>query len=431
MHNMSKIVGVLARQVLDSRGNPTVEAEIKTGDGFFRGMVPSGASTGIHEALELRDKDEARYSGKGVLEAVGNIKNVIAPKIKGLNATSQREIDGLMCELDGTDNKKNLGANAILAVSMAVCRAGAAAEGKKLFEYIAGLSGKKGVTLPVPQLNVINGGEHAGMENDIQENMYMPLGAESFGEAIRMGAETYHTLKKMIKKHYGPLATQLGDEGGFVPPIEDPRERLDLLMSAAAEAGYESDMAVAIDAASSEFYYADKNIYMIGDEKYSAGELVDFYKDLASTYPLVSLEDGMAEDDWEGWKLLNQQLGDKIQLTGDDLLVTNVGRIGKAVSDDVCNALLLKVNQIGSITESIAAAEKSYDAGWGVTVSHRSGETEDSFIADLAVGLDTGQIKTGAPARSERLSKYNQLIRIEQKLAGEARYLGVDFMVKS
>lgn len=421
-----EIKSVCARQVLDSRGNPTVEVDIKTSEGLFRSMVPSGASTGKHEAVELRDKEQA-YGGLGVLKAVDNVNKKIAPKIVGFDCKDQIGIDDLMRDLDGTENKANLGANAILGVSMSACKAAAACKEKPLYAYIAGLSGKNGVTLPVPQMNVINGGKHAGKENDLQENMYMPVGAKSFSEGIRMGAETYHVLKKMLKEKYGVQAVQLGDEGGFVPPIKTPQERLEIMVKAADEAGYGGDMAIALDPASSEFYYEDGGYYMIGDERLSSGEMVDFYSDLCETFDIVSIEDGMAEDDWEGWVELTSKLGDRIQITGDDLLVTNVQRIRKAAELGAANALLLKVNQIGSVSESIDAANISYKSGWGVTVSHRSGETEDSFIADLSVGLDTGQIKTGAPARSERLAKYNQLIRIEEELGGKASYRGRKF----
>ncbi|MFH1403344.1 MAG: phosphopyruvate hydratase [Candidatus Altiarchaeota archaeon] len=424
---MAKIDSVKAREVLDSRGNPTVEVDLVTEDGLFRAMVPSGASTGVHEALELRDGDKARYMGKGVLKAVENVNRIIAPKVAGMDCGSQKALDDAMLGLDGTENKGKLGANAILAVSMAACKAAAASKGMPLYAYIAEIAGSKGVTLPVPQLNVINGGKHAGKENDIQENMYMPVGAKSFREAIRMGAETYQTLKKMLKAKYGVHAVQLGDEGGFVPPIDTPQDRLELMVKAAEEAGYADEMAIALDPASSEYYYKDGGHYMIGDDKYSPGEIVDFYADLCDTFRIVSIEDGMAEDDWDGWVEMTRKLGGRIQITGDDLLVTNVKRIEKAIGLNACNALLLKVNQIGSITESIDSANKSFENKWGVTVSHRSGETEDSFIADLAVGLDTGQIKTGAPARSERLAKYNQLLRIEGELDGKAKYPGKDF----
>jgi enolase len=422
-----KIVSIKAREVLDSRGNPTVEVDLTTKGGLFRAMVPSGASTGVHEALELRDGDKSRFLGRGVVKAVGNVNMIIAPNVVGLDCTQQREIDNLMISLDGTDKKEKLGANAILSVSMAVCKAGASSRKMPLYAYIAEFSGRKGVTLPTPQLNVINGGKHAGSENDIQENMLMPVGAKSFSQGLRMSAECYQTLMKILKKEYGIHATHLGDEGGFVPPIKEPRERLDVMMRAVREAGYEKEIAFALDPASSEFYYEDKKCYMIGDKKYSPEGMVDFYAELVDAYPIASIEDGMSQDDWEGWSLMVKKLGGKIQITGDDLLVTNVSRIKEAIKKKAANALLLKVNQIGTITESIDAANLSYKQGWGVTVSHRSGETEDSFIADLAVGLDTGQIKTGAPARSERCAKYNQLLRIEEELGKSGRYAGRDF----
>jgi len=422
-----KVKGLRAREVLDSRGNPTVEVDLETVEGVYRAMVPSGASTGSHEAVELRDGDKGRYKGKGVLKAVENVNKVIAPKVVGFDVVDQRGLDKLMIELDGSANKGVLGANAILGVSMAACKAAADALGKPVYSHIASLSGRRGVTLPVPQLNVINGGKHAGKENDIQENMYMPVGAKTFSEALRMGAETYHTLKKMLKEKYGVHAVQLGDEGGFVPPIDTPQERLELMVKAAEEAGYGGEMAIALDPASSEFYYKEGGYYMVGERKYSPAEMVDFYDGLSKTYPILSIEDGMAEDDWDGWSLINEKLGGRVQITGDDLLVTNVERIKMAAERKACNALLLKVNQIGSVSESIDAAKLSYKNGWCVTVSHRSGETEDAFIADVAVGLDTGQIKTGAPARSERLAKYNQLLRIEEQLGGKVVYPGRDF----
>jgi len=421
------IKSVHAREVLDSRGNPTIEVDLKTEDGMFRAMVPSGASTGTHEAVELRDKDEKRFKGKGVLNAVSNVNKIIAPKVKGYGVADQRGLDEFMKKLDGTPNKGKLGANAILAVSMAACKAAAIAKGKPLYSYIASLAGRKGVTLPVPQLNVINGGKHAGKENDIQENMYMPVGAKSFADGIRMGAETYHVLKKMLKDKYGVQSIHLGDEGGFVPPINTPHERLELMVKAIEQAGYSGDIAIALDPASSEFYYKDGSYYMIGEKRYSPGELVDFYTDLVKTFPILVIEDGMAEDDWDGWVEIVKKLGSKIQLTGDDLLVTNVERIKKAIELNAVNAVLLKLNQIGTVSESIDAANMTFKNGWCATVSHRSGETEDSFIADFAVGLDTGQIKTGAPARSERVCKYNQLLRIEEELGSKAKYPGKEF----
>ncbi|MBM3309044.1 MAG: phosphopyruvate hydratase, partial [Candidatus Altiarchaeales archaeon] len=321
-----------------------------------------------------------------------------------------------------------LGANAILGVSMAVCRAGAAASKMPLYTYCGKLSGAKASMLPTPQLNVINGGKHAGLENDLQENMLMPIGAENFREGLRMAAETYHTLKGMLKKKYGHSAVQLGDEGGFVPPIKTPQERLEIMTQAIEEAGYAKEIAIALDPASSEFYYKEGNYYMIGEKKYTPGEMVDFYAELAETFPIVSIEDGMAEDDWNGWVEMTKKLGNKIQITGDDLLVTNVKRIERAIELEAVNSLLLKVNQIGTISESIASAKLTTNNSWHVTVSHRSGETEDAFIADFVVGLECGQIKTGAPARSERTAKYNQLLRIEEELSSKARYYGKRFL---
>ncbi|MFH1126371.1 MAG: phosphopyruvate hydratase [Candidatus Altiarchaeota archaeon] len=424
---MARIKSVRAREVLDSRGNPTVEVDLLTEDGLFRAIVPSGASTGVHEAVELRDGGK-RYSGKGVLKAVENVNKIIAPKVAGMDPLKQDEIDSLMIRLDGTENKGKLGANGILGVSMAVCRAGAAASGMTLYEYCGKLSGKKASVIPTPQLNVINGGKHAGLENDIQENMLMPVGAKTFTEGLRMAVETYHTLKGMLKKKYGNSAVQLGDEGGFVPPIKTPQERLEIMTKAIEEAGYEKETAIAMDPASSEFYYKKGNYYMIGDRKYSPSELVDFYSDLTKTFRIVSIEDGMSQDDWQGWVELTRKLGSRIQITGDDLLVTNVKRIKKAIEMNAVNSLLLKVNQIGTVSESIAAAKMTTENGWHVTVSHRSGETEDSFIADFVVGLECGQIKTGAPARSERTAKYNQLLRIEEELGGRAKYYGKTFL---
>lgn len=421
---MADIEKIFAREVLDSRGNPTVEAEVFVNGQKFRAIVPSGASTGTHEALELRDKED-RYLGKGVLKAVSNVNKTIAPKLAGMNVEQQEDIDKTMLELDGTENKNNLGANAILSVSMACAKAGAALSQMPLYSYLAKLSGKAGNTLPVPQMNVINGGRHAGQDNDIQEHMIMPTGASSFSEGVRMCAETYHHLKKLIKAKFGGASTQIGDEGGFVPPLKSVQERLDLINKAIDEAGHSGKIVFALDAASSEFFKDGK--YNIGGKEYSSGELVDYYNDLASTYPIVSIEDGHAEDDWEGWTAMVEKLGSKIQVLGDDLLVTNTKRIEKAINEKSANALLLKVNQIGSVTEAINAANMSFDNGWNVVVSHRSGETEDNFIADLVVGLSSGQSKFGAPARSERNAKYNQLLRIEEELGGKAVYLGEKF----
>ncbi len=418
----NEIRKIRARQVLDSRGNPTVEADVNTEHGLFCGIVPSGASTGAKEAVELRDGETA-YAGKGVLKAVANVNEKITSLIEGIDCTKQEEIDNAMLELDGTENKGQLGANAILAVSMAVCRAGAAAKGKQLYKYISELSGEKGITMPVPQMNVMNGGKHAGLEEDIQEQMIAATGAKSYSEALQAGVETYHTLKKILKKKFGASATLLGDEGGFVPKVGSVQERLDLINKAIEEAGYEDIMSLAIDSASSEFFENGK--YKLYGKEYSSGELVDYYTELTGTYGnIYSLEDGMAEEDWQGWKELTAKIGNKIQIVGDDLLVTNPKRIARAVKEKNCNALLLKINQIGTISESIEAAKESKKAGWGVIVSHRSGETEDSFIADFLVGIDAGQSKLGAPARSERNAKYNQLIRIEEELGKKAVYLG-------
>jgi len=418
----SEIKKVFARQVLDSRGNPTVEAEVHTEKGVFYGIVPSGASTGSNEALELRDGGSA-FMGKAVSKAVSNINDSIAKKVEGMDCTQQNEIDKAMLDLDSTENKEKLGANAILAVSMAACRAGAASKEAALHEYIAELSGNKGITLPAPQMNVMNGGKHAGLEEDIQEQMVVAVGAKSYSEAVQASVETYHALKKILKKKFGAQATLVGDEGGFVPKVGSVQERLDLMNQAIEEAGYKNEMRLAIDSASSEFFEGGK--YKLYGKEYESDELVDFYADLVGTYSnIISLEDGMAEDDWDGWKALTAKIGSKLQIVGDDLLVTNPKMIKKAIEGKNCNALLLKVNQIGSITESIEAAKASKEAGWGVVVSHRSGETEDAFIADFVVGIDAGQSKFGAPARSDRNAKYNQLLRIESLLGDKAVYFG-------
>ncbi|MBI5391226.1 phosphopyruvate hydratase [Candidatus Woesearchaeota archaeon] len=415
---MTKILAINAREVLDSRGNPTVEAEVKTKDGCFRAIVPSGASTGTHEALELRDGGK-RYGGKGVLHAVRHITTRIAPQLKGMNTEDQQAVDQQMINLDGTPTKSKLGANALLAVSMAACRAGAAAKNTPLYQHLADLSGRKGVTLPLPMMNVINGGKHAGLEEDPQEHMLTPKKARNFSEALQMCTESYHQLGKILHQKHGARATLVGDEGGFVPPITLLRERLDIMLKAAAEAGYEKNIGIALDPASSEYF--NKGTYTLHGKKYSSGHMVDLWSDLVKTYPIISLEDGMAEDDWQGWQELTRKLGNKMQIVGDDLLVTNPERISKALKCNACNALLLKVNQIGTVTEAITAAQLMFKAGKNVVVSHRSGETEDSFIADLAVGLDAGQCKFGAPARSERTAKYNQLLRIEEELDKKMR----------
>ncbi len=412
---------IKAREVLDSRGNPTIEVDVITKAGLSRAMVPSGASTGTHEALELRDKGE-RFHGKGVLKAVENVNRIIAPKLIGDDCVCQHEIDEVMLEIDGTENKSRLGANAILAVSMAVCKAAAHYLRVPLYQYIGSISNRKSCIMPVPQFNIINGGKHAGMDNDVQEHMIMPTKAKNFHEALRMGAETYHELKKILKKKYGAQGMLVGDEGGFAPKVLNVGKRLELIEAAIKNAGYSKEINLALDSASSEFFYKDH--YKIGKKRYSSDELVDFYANLVKEYDIVSIEDGMAEDDWEGWKKMTKKLGHKLQIVGDDLLVTNPNRIKRAIYSKACNSLLLKVNQIGTVTEAINAANIANKHGWNVVVSHRSGETEDNFIADLVVGLNAGQSKFGAPARSERNAKYNQLLRIEQNLMTRAKYFG-------
>jgi enolase len=412
---MSKIQSIKAREILDSRGNPTIEVDLVTSKGLFRSMVPSGASTGIYEAVELRDGDKNRYLGKGVLKAVENVNNIIAPALLGMNPTKQAQIDRVMIEMDGTPNKSKLGANAILAVSMAICKAGAADKKIPLYQYIATLAENEDLILPVPSFNVINGGKHAGNKLAMQEFMILPVGAPNFSEALRYGAEVYHNLKKIIKEKYGTDAVNVGDEGGFAPNIQDNKEGLELLKTAIEKAGYTGKVKIGMDVAASEFFKDGKyDLNFKGDkpELSSGDEMVELYKKFINEYGLISIEDPFDQDDWESYIKLTLAVGDKIQVVGDDLLVTNVKRIKEGIDKKACNSLLLKVNQIGTVTESIKAAKMAKEAGWTVMVSHRSGETEDSFIADLVVGLGTGQIKTGAPCRSERLSKYNQLMRI-------------------
>jgi len=438
----AKVVSVKAREIFDSRGNPTVEVDLLTDMHLFRAAVPSGASTGIYEALELRDGDKKRLLGKGVLKAVENVNTIIGPKLVGMDVTKQTEIDKLMVEtLDGSQNdwgwsKSNLGANAVLAVSMAICRAGAASMQIPLYEYVAYLSGRPTdkFVMPVPSFNVINGGSHAGNRLACQEFMILPVGAKNFREALTIGCEVYHTLKSCIKKKYGQDACNVGDEGGFAPSVQDNNEALDVLMDALDKSGHAAKVKIGTDVAASEFYIDGK--YDLDfknpaggspDMKKTAVEMIDYYKDWFAKYPFVSIEDPFDQDDWEAYSKFQADVGNSMQIVGDDLLVTNPKRVAKALSISACNALLLKVNQIGSITESIEAANMSMRAGWGVMVSHRSGETEDSFIADLVVGLRTGQIKTGAPCRSERLAKYNQLLRIEEELGPCATYAGVAF----
>ena len=413
---MSEITKIIAREVLDSRGNPTVEVELFTEDFSTRAIVPSGASTGVHEAVELRDGGK-RFGGKGVINAITNVERRIAPHLIGLNVKQQQFIDVMMQRLDGTDNKEKLGANAILAVSMAVCRAGAKAKNMPLHKYIGRLAQTK-IKMPTPFFNVINGGKHAGNSLDIQEFMIAPVGAKTFKQAIRMGAETYHELKKIIKKKYGVDSVNVGDEGGFAPPLKDNEAPLLLLEEAIKKAGYKGKIKIAMDAAASEFYDEKLEKYVFGHKlgkktKILDGkELASYYIKLLRKYPIISIEDPFGEDDWESWNYLMKKVD--TQIVGDDLLVTNVQRIKTALDKEACNALLLKVNQIGTISDAIQAAKLSLGNNWQVMVSHRSGETEDTFIADLVVGLGTGQIKSGAPCRGERTSKYNQLLRIEE-----------------
>jgi enolase len=428
---------VHARQIYDSRGNPTVEVDLTTDKGVCRAAVPSGASTGVHEALELRDGDKAVHHAKGVMKAVQNINEKIGPALvsKGLDVVNQTAIDKFMLELDGTENKSNLGANAILGVSLAVCKAGAVHKGVPLYRHIADLAGIKQVVLPVPAFNVINGGSHAGNKLAMQEFMLLPVGAKNFTESMRMGSEIYHHLKAEIKKRYGLDATAVGDEGGFAPNILDNKEGLDLLNTAIAKAGYTGKVSIGMDVAASEFrkekdgkpvYDLDFKNPNSDPSKYLSGpQMTALYQEFCKEYPVVSIEDAFDQDDWENWTAYQAATG--IQLVGDDLTVTNTKRIQMAVDKKACNCLLLKVNQIGSVTESIEASNMARKNGWGVMVSHRSGETEDSFIADLVVGLATGQIKTGAPCRSERCAKYNQLLRIEEELGSGAIYAGEKF----
>ena len=430
---------VQARQIFDSRGNPTVEVDVTVESGaLFRAAVPSGASTGIYEALELRDGGDA-YMGKGVSKAVDNVNSIIGPALLGKDVRDQKAIDDFMVkELDGTKNewgwcKQKLGANAILAVSLAVAKAGAAAGGVPLYAHIAALAGKKDPVLPVPSFNVINGGSHAGNQLAMQEFMILPTGATSFTEAMRMGTETYHHLKKVLKAKYGQDAVNVGDEGGFAPPMKDAGEALEVLQTAIEAAGYTGKIQIALDIAASEFYADGK--YDLdwkvpgadGSGKLSGTELLAVYSEWVDKYPIVSIEDPFDQDDWEAYAAMTAAMGEKCQIVGDDLLVTNPVRVQKAIDGASVNALLLKVNQIGSLTESIEAVRMSKAAGWGVMTSHRSGETEDTFIADVAVGLATGQIKTGAPCRSERMAKYNQLLRIEEELGDKATYAGAAF----
>ncbi len=419
---MSEIVFVRAREILDSRGNPTVEAEVHLESGVVAlAAVPSGASTGEHEALELRDGDKSRYLGKGVLKAVQNINDLIAPEIDGLEVTDQAAIDHIMLELDGTEHKSKLGANAILAVSMAVARAASLELDLPLYRYLGGVNAR---VLPVPMSNIINGGAHADNNVDIQEFMIMPLGAVNFREALRMNAETFHALKAILNKK--GMATSVGDEGGFAPNLATNEEALIVIIQAIEAAGYKpgKDIFIAIDSAASSFYKDGKYVLAAENKAYTSTEMIDYYENLVNKYPIVSLEDGLAEDDWDGWVELNKRLGKRIQLVGDDLFVTNPERIRKGIELDCANSVLIKLNQIGSVSETIDAIQTANNHGWTAVVSHRSGETCDTFMADLCVALNTGQIKTGSISRSERIAKYNQLLRIEEELDCVARFSG-------
>ena len=425
------IESIQAQEILDSRGNPTVEVEVTLEDGSWgRAAVPSGASTGIHEALELRDGDKKRYGGKGVTKAVENVNTKIADELLGWDASEQIAIDRTLIELDGTPNKANLGANAILGTSLAVAKAAANSLGMPLYKYIGGVYAH---VLPVPQMNILNGGAHTAWQStDAQEFMVMPLGAPSFSEGLRWGAEIYHALKAVLKSH--GYATLVGDEGGYAPSLKANQEAVEVILEAIEKAGYKAgkDVAIALDPAASEFYDEEKKIYNLRTEgkKLDPAQMVDFWKSWVDQFPIVSIEDGLAQDDWEGWKIMTKELGDRLQIVGDDLLVTNPARVKKAIDEKACNALLVKVNQIGSLTETIEAVDMCHRAGWRAVTSHRSGETEDSTIADLAVALNTGQIKTGAPARSDRVAKYNQLLRIEAELGDTARYAGWEAIKK-
>jgi enolase len=421
---MTIISDIRAREILDSRGNPTVEVDVSLmSGGFGTAAVPSGASTGVHEAVELRDGDPARYGGKGVQKAVENVNETIADHVVGMDSLDQLAIDNLMIELDGTANKGNLGANAILGVSMAVARAAANALDIPLYRYLGGAHAH---VLPVPMMNILNGGKHATNSTDLQEFMVMPAGADTFAECLRWGAEIYQALKKVLAGK--GFDTNVGDEGGFAPSLSYNAQAIEVILEAIEKAGLRpgEDVWIAIDPASSEIYEGGKYHLARENRVLTNDEMVAFYADWVSKYPIISIEDGMAEDDWEGWQKLVQAVGDKVQLVGDDLLVTNVERIRRAIDAKAATALLCKVNQIGTLSEAIAAVEMAHRAGWASVVSHRSGETEDTTIADLVVGLNTGQIKTGAPARSERVSKYNRLLRIEEELDDQAVFAGMD-----
>jgi enolase len=425
---MSFIHAIVARQILDSRGNPTIEVDVVTDQGILgRAAVPSGASTGMHEAVELRDNDKSQYLGKGVLKAVNNVNTVIAERLKGMYIFDQNGIDAAMIELDGSPNKGNLGANAILGVSLAAARAASEAVGQPLYRYIGGVNAN---LLPIPMMNILNGGSHADNGIDFQEFMIMPVGASSFSEGLRMGTEVFHHLKAVLKSQ--GLATNVGDEGGFAPNFKNNEDAIKAVMIAIEKAGYKAgeDIYIAMDAAASEFYNTEEKMYHFkkstGD-KLTASQMVDFWADWRKRYPIISIEDGFAEEDWDGWKLMTDKLGSSTQLVGDDLFVTNVDFLSKGINMGVANSILVKVNQIGTLTETINAVQLAQTNSYTSVMSHRSGETEDTTIADLAVALSCGQIKTGSASRSDRIAKYNQLLRIEEQLGDNARYIGKDF----
>ena len=424
---MSYITDIHARQILDSRGNPTIEVDVFTSNGILgRAAVPSGASTGIHEAVELRDGNMSRYLGKGVLKAVENVNTIINEALQGEDVFDQKRLDRIMIDLDGTANKSKLGANAILGTSLAIARAAAQEAGMSLYQYIGGVGA---VTMPVPMMNILNGGSHADNLIDIQEFMVMPFGASSFSEGLRWGTEVFHHLKSVLKEK--GMSTNVGDEGGFAPSLGSNEEAIQVVIEAIEKAGFKPgvDMHIALDAASSEFYDADKGIYHFESTgaDMTSEEMVDYWVNWCEKYPIISIEDGLAEDDWKGWKLATEKLGHKIQLVGDDLFVTNTQRLSRGIDEGIANSILIKVNQIGSLTETIEAVQMATRNGYTSVMSHRSGETEDNTIADLAVALNTGQIKTGSASRSDRMSKYNQLLRIEEELGDSAVYIGKNF----
>ncbi len=427
MTPQTDIVSISAREILDSRGNPTVEADVLlSGGAMGRAAVPSGASTGEHEAVELRDGDQDHYLGKGVLSAVDNIESILAPELAGLDATNQRLLDATMIGIDGTDNKSRLGANAILAVSMAAARASANALGIPLFRYLGGVNAS---LLPTPMMNILNGGSHADSNVDFQEFMIMPVGAETFSDGLRQGVEVFHTLKAVLKKK--GYSTSVGDEGGFAPSLKSNAEAVELILEAIEKLGFKPgvDIALALDPASSEFYNAETKKYVFKKSDKSeldSHQMADYWINWANQYPIVSIEDGLAENDWDGWKYLTEQIGDRIQLVGDDLFVTNTERLRQGIEQKVGNSILIKVNQIGTISETLEAVELGRRFGYTSIISHRSGETEDTFIADLAVGTGAGQIKTGSASRTDRIAKYNQLLRIEEQLGQSAQYLGLE-----